>query len=194
MVLVSCCKDNTTPAQNQIFRCGRRFRAGASAVGCPALCGANACRGPVSVYFAAGQLYACAGWLGRVHGRAHGWSRLGREPCGVCGVSRAMPERGVPEEFRGTSGHKKSGRPRLFGLPQAGVLLESGSCCYQKTFGMCDPCLREYFPGSRRCCEAAPDSAEKRGFNNYFLLSNVSVMFIGYSFSAYCLVASSEYL
>ncbi len=141
MVLVSCCKDNTTPAQNQIFRCGRRFRAGASAVGCPALCGANACRGPVSVYFAAGQLYACAGWLGRVHGRAHGWSRLGREPCGVCGVSRAMPERGVPEEFRGTSGHKKSGRPRLFGLPQAGVLLESGSCCYQKNLGCATPAL-----------------------------------------------------
>ena len=62
-----------------------------------------------------------------------------------------------------------------------------------KKFGMCDPCLREYFPGSRRCCEAAPDSAGK-GFNNYFLFSNVSVMFIGYSFSAYCLVASSEYL
>ena len=138
MVLVSCCKDNTTPAQNQIFRCGRRFRAGgASAVGCPALRGTNACRGPVSVYFAAGWLYAAAGRLGR----AHGWSGPGREPCGVCGVSRAMPERGVPEEFRGTSGHKKSGRPRLFGLPQAGVLLESGSCCYQKNLGCATPAL-----------------------------------------------------
>ena len=162
MVLVSCCKDNTTPAQNQIFRCRRRFRAGrASAVGCPALRGTNACRGPVSVYCAAGRLYACAGRLGRVHGRAHGWSRLGREPCGVCGVSRAMPERGVPEEFRGTSGHKKSGRPRLFGLPQAGVLLESGSC-YQKTIGMCDPCFGSWFPASpapsRR---TAPDIAER---------------------------------
>ena len=113
-------------------------RGGASAVGCPALRGTNACRGPVSVYFAAGWLYAAAGRLGR----AHGWSGPGREPCGVCGVSRAMPERGVPEEFRGTSGHKKSGRPRLFGLPQAGVLLESGSC-YQKTIGMCDPCFGE---------------------------------------------------
>ena len=31
-------------------------------------------------------------------------------------------------ERRETSGHKKSGRPRLFGLPQAGMLLKSGSC------------------------------------------------------------------
>ena len=151
MVLVSCCKDNTTPAQNQIFRCRRRFRAGrASAVGCPALRGTNACRGPVSVYCAAGRLYACAGRLGRVHGRAHGWSRLGREPCGVCGVSRAMPERGVPEEFRGTSGHKKAADRASSVCRRQEFYLKSGSCCYQKTLGMCDSCFGVCFrvPGA----------------------------------------------
>ena len=141
MVLVSCCKDNTTPAQNQIFRYGRRFRAGASAVGCPALCGANACRGRVSVYCAAGQLYACAGWLGRVHGRAHGWSRLGREPCGVCGVSRAMPERGVPEEFRGTSGHKKAADRASSVCRRQEFYLKVGVVVTKKLLGCATPAL-----------------------------------------------------
>ena len=86
----------------------------------------------------------------------------------------------------------KSGRPRLFGSAAGRVYLKSGSCCYQKLWGCATPALG-VFRVPRRCLTAAPDSAGK-GFNNYFLFSNVSVMFIGYSFSAYCLVASSEYL
>ena len=163
MVLVSCCKDNTTPAQNQIFRCRRRFRAGrASAVGCPALRGTNACRGPVSVYCAAGRLYACAGRLGRVHGRAHGWSRLGREPCGVCGVSRAMPERGVPEEFRGTSGHKKAADRASSVCRRQEFYLKVGVVVTKKLLGCATPALGNWFPASpapsRR---TAPDIAER---------------------------------
>jgi hypothetical protein len=158
MVLVSCCKDNTTPAQNQIFRCGRRFRAGgASAVGCPALRGANACRGRVSVYSAAGRLYAAAGRLGR----AHGWSRLGREPCGVCGVSRAMPERGVPEEFRGTSGHKKAADRASSVCRRQEFYLKVGVVT-KKLLGCATPALGNWFPASpapsRR---TAPDIAER---------------------------------
>lgn len=68
--------------------------------------------------------------IGRTDGPAGGGVRAG---------GRSVPERRkniaeIPD--------KKSGRPRLFGLPQAGVLLESGSC-YQKTIGMCDPCFGE---------------------------------------------------
>ena len=87
--------------------------------------------------------------IGRTDGPAGGGVRAG---------GRSVPERRkniaeIPD--------KKSGRPRLFGLPQAGVLLEKWELLLPKKFGMCDPCLREYFPGSRRCCEAAPDSAER---------------------------------
>lgn len=36
---------------------------------------------------------------------------------------------------------KKSGRPRLFGLPQAGMLLEMGVVVNQKTLGCAVPAL-----------------------------------------------------
>lgn len=56
---------------------------------------------------------------------------------------------------------KKSGRPRLFGLPQAGVLLEKWELLLPKNFGDVRLLPWGMFPGSRRCCEAAPDSAGK---------------------------------
>lgn len=58
---------------------------------------------------------------------------------------------------------------------------------------MCCSCFGDLI--SRAPGTAPKDGAGFRGKGDYyFLLSNVSVMFIGYSFFAYSLVASSEYL
>jgi len=92
-------------------------------------------------------------------GRARADIRTGSVIAGR--LPRVMPARGRSEEFRGTSGHKKSGRPRLFGLPQAGVLLEKWELLLPKNFGDVRLLPWGMFPGSRRCCEAAPDSAGK---------------------------------
>ena len=143
MVLVSCCKDNTTPAQNQIFRCGRRFRAGGHPRLAVRRCAGRMPAGGVCPCIAplGGCMLARAGWAGCMAGHMAG-AGLGESRV-ACVVCRGRCRK---EEFRKSSGElpgiKKSGRPRLFGLPQAGVLLESGSC-YQKTIGMCDPCFGE---------------------------------------------------
>ena len=67
--------------------------------------------------------------IGRTDGPAGGGVRAG---------GRSVPERRkniaeIPD--------KKSGRPRLFGLPQAGMLLEMGVVVNQKNFGMCCSCF-----------------------------------------------------
>lgn len=87
--------------------------------------------------------------IGRTDGPAGGGVRAG---------GRSVPERRkniaeIPD--------KKSGRPRLFGLPQAGVLLEKWELLLPKNFGDVRLLPWGMFPGSRRCCEAAPDSAGK---------------------------------
>lgn len=87
--------------------------------------------------------------IGRTDGPAGGGVRAG---------GRSVPERRkniaeIPD--------KKSGRPRLFGLPQAGVLLEKWELLLPKNFGDVRLLLWGMFPGSRRCLTAAPDSAGK---------------------------------
>jgi hypothetical protein len=162
MVLVSCCKDNTTPAQNQIFRCRRRFRAGrASAVGCPALRGTNACRGPVSVYCAAGRLYASrAGWAGcmagRMDGAGPGESRV------ACVACRGRCRK---EEFRKSSGELpgiKKAADRASSVCRRQEFYLKVGVVTKKLLGCATPALGNWFPASpapsRR---TAPDIAER---------------------------------
>ena len=151
MVLVSCCKDNTTPAQNQIFRCGRRFRAGGHPRLAVRRCAGRMPAGGVCPCIAplGGCMLARAGWAGCMAGHMAG-AGLGESRV-ACVVCRGRCRK---EEFRKSSaelpGTKKAADRASSVCRRQEFYLKSGSCCYQKTLGMCDSCLGVCFrvPGA----------------------------------------------
>lgn len=159
MVLVSCCKDNTTPAQNQIFRCGRRFRAGG---GHPRLA-VRRCAGRMP----AGGLCPCispldgcmpqrAGWAGRMDGAGPGESRV------ACVACRGRCRK---EEFRKSSGELpgiKKAADRASSVCRRQEFYLKVGVVTKKLLGCATPALGNWFPASpapsRR---TAPDIAER---------------------------------
>jgi hypothetical protein len=162
MVLVSCCKDNTTPAQNQIFRCGRRFRAGGHPRSAVRRCagrmpaeGLCPCIAPLG-----GCMLARAGWAGCMAGHMAG-AGLGESRV-ACVVCRGRCRK---EEFRKSSGELpgiKKAADRASSVCRRQEFYLKVGVVTKKLLGCATPALGNWFPASpapsRR---TAPDIAER---------------------------------